>query len=90
MRVCLIDPSGRVLKHLKPRNADDLVSRGVAERRSESVIVLKSGSIQRISIWPNYDEVRADAAHWADVRKPAPRLSEEKQEFLHGMKRLSG
>jgi hypothetical protein len=89
VRVCLLDPSGRVLKHLKPRNADDLVSRGVAERRSESVIVLKSGSAQRTSIWPNYDEVRADTAHWAGVTETGPRLSEEKRDFLRGMKRLS-
>jgi hypothetical protein len=42
MRVFLVDGlSGRVLKRIGAANAEDLIGRGIAERRSESVIALK-------------------------------------------------
>jgi hypothetical protein len=42
-----------------------------------------------VSPWPEFEEVAADVAKWAGRRKYAPRLSEEKAEFLHALKRMS-
>jgi hypothetical protein len=55
MRVCLLDPSGKSLKHLKPGNAEDLVARGIAERHSDAVIVLKSGDSATDALTQNED-----------------------------------
>jgi hypothetical protein len=45
VRVFLVDGlSGRVLKRVSAANAKDLIDRGIAERRSESVIALNGAT----------------------------------------------
>jgi hypothetical protein len=92
MRVSLADPSsGRILKRVSAANAEDLINRGIAERRSDSVIALKAARLDGriVSPLPGFDELVADTARWAGVKKCGPELSKEKQNFLRNMKRLS-
>jgi hypothetical protein len=57
MRVFLVDgSSGRLLKRVNVANAEDLIARGIAERRSESVIALKSATATHAA--PTSDEDR--------------------------------
>jgi hypothetical protein len=67
--------------------AEKLVGENRAERSGPKEIRLNG---RRVSVLPSYDEVVADTAHWAGVTKTSPKLSEGKQDFLRGMKRLSG
>jgi hypothetical protein len=89
MRVCLVDPTGKTLKRLSDKNAEEMILSGVAERRSSSVIALKETSPAARAI-PAFDELRDDTAHWVGVKNCSPLLSEEKQVFLRAMKHLSG
>jgi len=89
MRVCLLDPaSGKVLRYMKAKDAEQLVDRGSAERKSETVIVLNAPSVSGRSFMPTFDEVRADSSRWAG-RKRQPQLDVDKQDFLRAMRRLS-
>jgi hypothetical protein len=90
VRVFLVDGvSGRVLKRVSASNAEDLVSLGIAERRSDRVIALKATG-HRNSFLPRFDELRLDTAHWVDCKRRGPNLTKEKQKFLRFMKGLAG
>jgi hypothetical protein len=74
--------------HVPRKQADRLVAVGAAHWIAKRKIKLTSHG-HGVAFLPEFDELRSDTSHWVGIASCGPKLTKEKQEFLHAMKQLS-
>ena len=86
--VCVI--TGSKPLHVGHAQAEHMVQSGAAEWVGKRRIKLHvDPQPQGAAPFPEFHEVASDASHWVGIAKCSPRMSDDKQNFLRVMKRLS-